>query len=136
MRAPAVVLCGFCVQRSPGAPTVESIWLESCLPHVLSRGNLSCPPASNHSLEVIRQRHQPSAGVLALLFSDSDSLALTLQNILAFQLCDCCKYGEHKFSCWRGCVDGLLAADELYMLFGQPFHEIEQVARVSRKAAD
>ena len=136
MRAPAVVLCGFYAQRSPGAPAIESIRLEPGLSHGFHRGDFPGTPAGNHPFEVIRQRHRPSAGVLALLFSDSNSLALTLQNILAFQLCDCCKYGEHKFSCWRGCVDGLLAADELYMLFGQPFHEIEQVARVSRKAAD
>lgn len=136
MRAPAVVLCGFCAQRSPGAPTVESIWLESCMPHSLGCGNLSCPPASNHSLEIVRQRHRLAAGVLALPFSDSNSLALALQNILALKLRDCCKDSEHEFAGGCGCVDGLLAADKLYMLFGQPFHEIKQVARVSRKAAD
>ena len=63
-------------------------------------------------------------------------LSLTLQDILTLQFCDRREHGEHKLAGWRGRVDGLFAADKLYMLFGQPFHEIEQVARVSRKAAD
>ena len=41
------------------------------------------------------------------------------------------KYGEHKFSCWRGCVDSLFAADEFHLFLGQPFHEVKQVARAS-----
>lgn len=136
MGDPAVILCGSCAQRSPGAPTVESIWLESCLPHSLGYGNLSCPPARNHPFEVIRQRHRFAAGVLALLFGNRDALTLTLKNILTLELCNCCQYGEHKLSGRRSRVDGLLAADEFYLFLGQPFHEIEQVARVSRKAAD
>ncbi len=136
MRAPAVVLCGFCAQRSPGAPTVESIWPESRLPHSLSRRNLSCPLASNHSLKVVRQGLWPSASVFTLLLGDSNTLALTLQDILALELRNCCKYGEHKLAGRRSRVDGLLAADEFYLFLGQPFHEIKQVARVSRKSAD
>ena len=65
-----------------------------------------------------------------------DTFALALENILAFQLCDCCKYGEHRFSRWRGCVDGLFTADKFHLFLGQPFHEIEQVARVSCEPAD
>ncbi len=136
MGDPAVILCGSCAQRSPGAPTVESIWLESCLPHSLGYGNLSCPPARNHPFEVIRQRHRPSAGVLALLFGNRDALTLTLQDILAFKLRDCREYGQHEFA--GGCdrVDSLLTADKFHLFFGQLFHEIKQVARVSRKSAD
>ena len=44
--------------------------------------------------------------------------------------------GEHKLAGGRGRVDGLFAADELYMFFGQSFHEIKQVARVSCEPAD
>ena len=128
MGDPAVILCGFCAQRSPVAPTVESIWLESCLPHSLGCGNLSCPPASNHPLEVVRQRHRFAAGVLALCLGDGNALVLTLKNILTLELCNCRKYGEHKLAGRRSRVDGLFAADKLYMLFGQPFHGIKQVA--------
>ena len=130
------MLCGFCAQRSPGAPAVESVRLQPGLLHGLSRGNLSRTPASNHSLKVVRQRHRFAAGVLALLFGNRDALTLTLQDILAFKLRDCCKDSEHEFAGRCGRVDCLLAADELDLLLGQSFHEIKQVARVSRKTAD
>lgn len=136
MRAPAVVLCGFCAQKSPGAPAVKGIWFEPGLPHGLGCGNLSCPPARNHPFEVVRQRHRPSAGVPALCLGDGNALALTLQNILAFKLRDCCEYSQHKLAGRCGRVDGLLAADEFYLFLGQSFHEVKQVARVSRKSAD
>ena len=136
MRAPAVVLCGFYAQRSPGAPAIESIRLEPGLSHGFHRGDFPGTPAGNHPFEVIRQRHRPSAGVLDLLFGNRDALTLTLQDILAFKLRDCREYGQHEFAGRCGRVDGLLAADEFYLFLGQPFHEIEQVARVSRKTAD
>ena len=123
-------------RRNLGASSVKGIRLEPCLPHGLSRGNLSCPPAGNHPFEVIRHRHRFAADVLALLFGNRDALALTLKNILPLKFRDCREYGQHKFAGRCGRVDGLLAADEFYLFLGQPFHEIEQVARVSRKAAD
>ena len=128
MRAPAVVLCGFCAQRSPGAPTVESIWLESGLPHGLDCGNLSRTPTSDYPLKVVWQGPRLAAGVLALLFGNRDALTL--------ELCNRGEHGQHKLAGGRGRVDGLLAADEFHLLFGQAFYEIEQVARVSRKSAD
>ena len=136
MGDPAVILCGSCAQRSLGAPAVESIWLESRLPHVLSRGNLSRTPTSDYPLKVIRQGTRLAAGVLALLFSDSNFLALALEDIFAFQFRDCREHGQHKLAGRCGCVNSLFAADKFYLFRGQLFHEIEQVARVPRKAAD
>lgn len=136
MGDPAVILCGSCAQRSPGAPAVKGIGLEPGLPHGLDCGNLSRTPTSDYPLKVVWQGPRLAAGVLALLFGNRDALTLTLQDILAFKLRDCCKNSEHEFAGRRSRVDGLLAADEFYILFGQPFHEIEQVARVSRKTAD
>ena len=97
---------------------------------------ISCPPAGNHPFEVIRQRHRPSAGVLALCLGDGNALALTLKNILTLELCNRREHGQHKLAGGRGRVDCLLVADEFYLFLGQSFHEIKQVARVPRKAAD
>ena len=136
MGDPAVILCGSCAQRSPGAPAVESVRLESGLPHSLGCGNLSCPPARNHPLKVVWQGPRLAAGVLALFLSNSDSLALALQDVLPLKFRDCGEHGEHKLAGRRSRVDGLFAADEFYLFLGQSFHEIKQVARVSRKSAD
>ena len=130
------MLCGFCAQRSLGAPTVESIWLESRLPHGLDCGNLSRTPTSDYPLKVVWQGPRLAAGVLALLFGNRDALTLTLQDILAFKLRDCCKDSEHEFAGGCSRVDCLFAADKFYLFLGQSFHEIKQVARVPRKAAD
>ena len=123
-------------RRNLGASSVKGIRLEPCLPHGFRSGDFSCPPASNHPLEVIRQRHRFAAGVLALLFGNRDALTLTLQDILTFKLRDCCKDSEHEFAGRRSRVDSLFAADEFHLLLGQPFHEVKQVARVSRETAD
>ena len=136
MGDPAVVLCGFYALRSLGAPTIESIWLETGLPHGFCGGDFPGTPASNHSLKVVRQGLWPSASVFTLLLGDSNTLALALEDIFAFQFRDCRKYGEHKFSCWRSRVDSLFAADKFHLFLGQPFHKVKQVARVPRKAAD
>ncbi len=136
MRAPAVVLCGFCAQRSPGAPAIESIRLEPGLSHGFHRGDFPGTPAGNHPFEVIRQGLWPSTGVLAPFLSNSDSLALALQDVLPLKFRDCHEHGQHKLAGGRGRVDCLLAADEFYLFLGQSFHEIKQVARVSRKSAD
>ena len=116
------------------APAIEGVGLEPGLPHGFCGSDFPGTPASNHSLEVVRQGPRLAAGVLALLFSDSNSLALALQDILAFKLRDCCKDSEHEFAGRRGRVDCLLAADEFYLFLGQPFYEVEQVARVSRES--
>ena len=118
------------------APAIEGVGLEPGLPHGFCGSDFPGTPASNHSLEVVRQGPRLAAGVLALLFSDSNSLALALQDILAFKFRDCREYGQHKFAGRCGRVDCLLAADKFYLFLGQPFHEIKQVARVSRKSAD
>ena len=136
MGDPAVILCGSCAQRNPGAPAVKCVCLQSCLSHSLSRRNLSCPPARNHPFEVIRQRHRFAADVFTLLLGDSNSFALTLQDVLPLKFRDCGEHGEHKLAGRRSRIDSLFAADELDLLLGQPFYKVEQVARVSRKSAD
>lgn len=62
-------------KRDLRAPTIESIWLETGLPHGFCGSDFPGTPASNHSLEVVRQGPWLAAGVLALFLSNSDSLA-------------------------------------------------------------
>lgn len=123
-------------KRDLRAPTIESIWLETGLPHGFCGGDFPGTPSGNHPLEVFRQGHWLAAGVFTLLLGDSNTLALALEDIFAFQFRDCREYGQHKFAGGRGRVDSLFAANEFYLFLGQLFHEIEQVARVPRKAAD
>ena len=115
---------------------VKRICPQPCLPHSLSRGNLSGTPASNHPLEVVRQGSWLAAGILALLFGNRDAFALTLQDILTLQFCDRREHGEHKLAGWRGCVDGLLAADKFHLLLSHPFHKVEQVAGIASETAN
>ena len=93
-------------------------------------------PACDYPLEIVRKRQWLATGVLALFFRDSNSLTLTLKNILTLELRDGRKYGEHEFTGWCSGVDGLLAADKLNLLFSQPCYKVEQVACVAGKAAD
>ena len=97
---------------------VKRICPQPCLPHSLSRGNLSGTPASDHSLEVVRQGPWLAAGVLALCLGDGDTLSLTLQDILTLQFCDRRKHGQHEFAGGRSRVDSLFAADKLHLFFG------------------
>ena len=62
---------------------LRGVRLEPSLPHGFHGGDFPCPPARNHSLEVVRQGPRLAAGVLALLFSDSNSLVLAPQDVLA-----------------------------------------------------
>ena len=115
---------------------VKRIRFQPGLPHGLGRGDLSGTPASDYPLEVIGEGQRLAAGVFALFPSDGNTFALSLQDILTLQFCDSREYGKHEFAGWRRGVDCLLSADEFDLLFGQPFHEVEQVARVAGKAAD
>ena len=119
-----------------GLPPVKCVCLQSGLPHGFCGGDFPGTPASNHSLEVVRQGPRLAAGVFTLLLGDSNSLALTLQDVLTFEFCDCREHGQHKLAGRCGCVDCLLATDKFYLFLGQPFHKVKQVARVPRKAAD
>ena len=118
------------------APAIEGVGLEPGLPHGFCGGDFPGTPSGNHPLEIVWQGSWLAAGVLALLFGNRDALALALQDIFAFKFCGRREYGQHEFAGRRGRIDGLFAADELYMLFGQPVHETEQVARVSCEPAD
>ena len=136
MGDPAVILCRYCAQRCLGASTVEGIRFKSRLPHGFCGGDFPGPPSGNHLLEVVRQGHRLAAGVLALCLSNCDAFALTLQDVLALQFCNSREYGEHELAGWRGRVDGLLAAYKFHLLFGQPLHKVEQVARISCETTD
>lgn len=70
---------------------VKRICSQPCLPHGLGGGNLSCLPASNHSLEIVWQGSRFAAGVLALRLGNRDALSLTLQDILTLKLRNCRK---------------------------------------------
>ena len=115
MGDPAVILCRYCAQRCLGASTVEGIRFKSRLPHGFCGGDFPGPPSGNHLLEVVRQGHRLAASILALLFGNRDAFALTLQDILTLQFYDRREHGEHKLAGWRGCVDGLLATNELHL---------------------
>ena len=106
------------------------------LPHGFCGGDFPGTPASDHPLEIVWQGSRFAAGVFALRLGNRDALSLTLQDILAFKLRDCCKDSEHEFAGGCSRVDCLFAADKFYLFLGQSFHEIKQVARVPRKAAD
>lgn len=115
---------------------VKRICPQPCLPHSLSRGNLSGTPASDHSLEVVRQGPWLAAGVFALCLGNGNTLSLALKDIFALKLCDRREYGKHKLAGGRGCVDSLLTADKFHLLLGQPFHKVKQVAGIASETAN
>ena len=104
--------------RNLGTPAIECIGFESGLTHGLNCGNLTSLPASDHSLEIVRQGSRFAASVLALRLGDGDTFALALEDVLAFELCDGCEYSEHEFAGGRCRVDGLLAAYKFHLFFG------------------
>ena len=57
-------------RRNFRTPTIESIRFHSSLLHGFRGSDFSCTPASDHPLEVVRQRKGSAAGVLALLLCD------------------------------------------------------------------
>ena len=61
---------------------------KSSLPHSLDCGNLSGTPSGNNPLVVVRQRYRLASGVLALCLGNGDTLALALEDVLAFEFCD------------------------------------------------
>ena len=58
------------------------------LSHSLDCGNLSGTPSGNNPLVVVRQRYRLASGVLALCLGNGDTLALALEDVLAFEFCD------------------------------------------------
>ena len=106
-------------KRDLRAPTIESIWLETGLPHGFCGGDFPGTPSGNHPLEVFRQGHWLAAGVFTLLLGDSNSLTLALQYVLPLKFRDCGEHGEHKLAGRRSRVDCLLAADKFYLFLGQ-----------------
>ena len=80
------------------ASSVKCVCPQSGLPHGFRGGDFTGTPSRNHPLEIVRQRHRLTAGVLALLFSYRDSLALTLEDVLAFEFCHCREHGQHEFA--------------------------------------
>lgn len=58
------------------------------LPHGFCGGDFPGTLASDHPLEIVWQGSRFAAGVFALRLGNGDTLALALEDVLAFEFCD------------------------------------------------